>query len=212
MPNSNEKWRMVLASQSPRRKELLGRLGVPFDVVVSGADEDVSERAPARHALEVARLKARAVADLLSPDRPHLVVAADTVVALGDDILGKPRDAAEAEAFLRRLSGRTHEVHTGLVLLEMATGHRREHAVVETTEVDFASIGPRQLMDYLATGDSLDKAGAYGIQGQALAFITGIRGCYGAVVGFPLARFCAMMDGTVAPGLGWRTPWQDFFS
>lgn len=206
MPNSN-KWRLVLASQSPRRKDLLARTGVAFSVHVSGADEVSASIDPRLFALDIARLKGAAVASLL-PREKTIIVSSDTVVAIGNKIYGKPKDKTEARAFLRELSGKTHQVHTGLVLTVEGTIFSH----VESTAVTFAPISDYLLERYLASDDSLDKAGAYGIQGDALAFVSRIDGCYASVMGFPLARFCAMMEGEVSQRQGWDSPWQNYFS
>lgn len=202
---TNKRFRLVLASQSPRRKELLGHTRVPFDVIVSHANEDSEEKNPSVFALEIALRKGESVAATLSAG--HAVVSSDTVVALEGKIYGKPRDIAEARQVLLELSGRTHQVHTAIALL--IAGQTFTH--VETTEVTFLPIAPKLLENYLASGDSLDKAGAYGIQGQGLTFIASLKGDYAAVMGFPLAAFCAMMENVVRPKLGWSSPWQDYF-
>lgn len=203
---SKTSWRLVLASGSPRRKELLARTGVSFDVVVSSVAEESTATNPSQFALDIAGLKASAVAAQLGSSN-SIVVASDTVVALGEEIFGKPQNSAEAREFLLRLSGKTHQVLTAVVII----AREQSFSFVETTSVTFAAIAPYLLERYIETGDSLDKAGGYGIQGDALAFIRKIDGCYGAVVGFPLARFCAMMEQDVSQQLGWNQPWQNYF-
>ena len=204
---SNSNWQLVLASQSPRRKELLGRTGAKFQIQVSHVEEHSSAVDPRQYALDIALLKGQAVAQSVG-EQNKIIISCDTVVALGDKIFGKPQDHNEARQFLQQLSGKTHQVHTALVI--MVDGEMYQH--VETTEVEFARITPYLLERYVATGDSLDKAGGYGIQGEALAFISSINGCYATVVGFPLAHFCDMMAGTVSKKLGWTQPWQNYFS
>ena len=171
---------LVLASASPRRRHLLAHLGLDFDVVPTDADETWPDLEPGPAAEEVALRKARAV------DRPGaLVLAADTVVVLDGDVLGKPADAAAAAATLRQLSGRTHAVVTGIALSHdgrTATAH-------ETTRVTFADLSNAEIAAYVATGSSLDKAGAYGIQDEGGAFlVAGIDGDYFNVIGLPLRR------------------------
>lgn len=205
MPNKTN-WRLVLASQSPRRKELLGRTGAKFDIVVSAIAEESASTQPQQFALDIATLKGEAVETQLKSDNA-VIISCDTVVAIGSKILGKPRNKDEARSFLEELSGKTHQVHTALVIM---VSNQKFHCV-ETTDVSFAEISPFLLERYVASGDSLDKAGGYGIQGDALAFINKIDGCYGSVVGFPLARFCAMMEGSVSAQLGWEEPWQNYF-
>lgn len=179
---------MILASGSPRRRELLAHLGVNFRVVVSGEAEDSPEADPARLAGDLAALKARAVA------RTHpeaVVVAADTVVAAGDELLGKPGNEAENRAFLRRLSGQTHQVYTGVCVI--AGG--REVGGVERTDVTFRALTEAEVAHYAATGEGLDKAGGYGIQGVGMALVARIDGDYSNVVGFPLAWVIRLLRG-----------------
>nr|WP_221269518.1 Maf family nucleotide pyrophosphatase [Deinococcus budaensis] len=170
---------VILASGSPRRRELLANLGVPFRVVVSGEAEDSPERDPARLAGELAALKAGAVARL-APDA--VVIAADTVVALGGELLGKPGDEAENRAFVRRLAGRTHQVYTGVTVI--VGGQVR--GGVERTDVTFRALTDHEIAHYAATGEGLDKAGGYGIQGVGMVLVRRVDGDYSNVVGFPL--------------------------
>ncbi len=171
---------LVLASASPRRRHLLAHLGLAFDVVATDADETWPDLEPGPAAERVALRKAQAV------DRPSaLVLAADTVVVLDGDILGKPADAAEASATLRRLSGQTHTVVTGLAL----THDGRAHTAHEQTRVTFAELSDAEIAAYVATGSSLDKAGSYGIQDEGGAFLVSrVEGDYFNVIGLPLRR------------------------
>jgi septum formation protein len=173
---------LVLASRSPRRAELLRRLGLDFEIVPGEVDETyVDHEMPAAHAERLAREKAIAVA----ASRPgHLVLGSDTIVVLGSDVLGKPRDAAEAAAMLRRLSGREHEVFTGVALADGS----RVHSAVERVAVRFRNLGDSEIDDYVATGEPLDKAGAYGIQDMGSALVESIQGDYFAVMGLPVVR------------------------
>lgn len=180
---------LTLASGSPRRRDLLARLGLPFTVHVSDADETVPPgMAPERAVLLVAERKARAVA---AEAALGLILAADTAVALADAVIGKPADAADNLALLRRLRGRTHDVWTGVLLLDPATG-RSERGVVRT-EVTLRDASDDELRAYVATGEGLDKAGGYGIQGSAGAFVAGLDGCYANVVGLPLCEVAALL-------------------
>ena len=210
MVDNNKKWQLILASGSPRRRELLGHVSVPFVVQTIPTDEVSHETNPCSFALEIARQKGVVLCETLTPSSV-VVVSADTVVALNGKIYGKPRDTQEARQFLTELAGRTHQVHTAVCLLYGWLGQWERIEHVETTEVDFNPLNPRLLEDYLATGDSLDKAGAYGIQGQALTFIHEVRGCYANVVGFPLARFCSMMEQDFMKQIGVQGPWQNLF-
>lgn len=180
---------VYLASASPRRREILTQIGIPHDVLrlpPTAEDEPrLPGEAPARYVERTAREKAqRALAFLF--DRPEYparpVLAADTTVILGDDILGKPADASEARAMLGRLSGTEHEVRTAVVL---ATPDQLLETVSVTT-VRFARLSPREIEDYCATDEPMDKAGAYGIQGRAGLFVEHISGSYTGVMGLPV--------------------------
>lgn len=210
MVDNNKKWQLILASGSPRRRELLGHTKVPFVVQTIPTDEVSHETNPCSFALEIARQKGVVLCETLTPSL-MVVVSADTVVALNGKVYGKPRDTQEARQFLTELAGRTHQVHTAVCLHYAWLGQWKRIEHVETTEVDFNPLNTRLLEDYLATGDSLDKAGAYGIQGQALTFIHEVRGCYANVVGFPLARFCSMMEQDFMKQIGVQGPWQNLF-
>lgn len=175
----------MLASSSPRRRELLAGLGLRFEVVAADIDEShAGEVAPALLAEQLAWRKAQAVA----AQRPEaLVIAADTLVAIGERILGKPRDREENRRFLQQLSGRVHEVYTGHALVYR--GERRSWVV--RTQVRFRALNEGELERLVATGEGLDKAGGYGIQGRSAAFIDWIEGCYFNVVGLSLATVTA---------------------
>ena len=173
---------LILASASPRRAELLRQIGIPFRRVVSGVDEDLQDPAdPEEHVRELSRRKAEDVAGPLSSG---IVLGADTVVVLDEHILGKPADEKEAAEMLAMLSGRTHQVYTGLTLID--AGSRASVSHVEVTEVTFRKLAEDEIAAYAATGEPLDKAGAYGIQGKGALLVSGIRGCYFNVVGLPL--------------------------
>jgi len=187
--------RLILASTSPRRRELLALLGLPFDVVASRFDEDSlppDGLAPADYVTRLASGKAGEVAARTEGDA--LVIGADTTVVLDGGFLGKPADAEDARAMLRRLSGRTHQVYTGLCLIPVQDGIMGQ-AVTDAarTDVTFDSIPENALLAYVATGEPLDKAGAYGIQGRALSFIPAIHGDYFNVVGLPLELLRALL-------------------
>lgn len=170
----------ILASASPRRKELLEQIGCSFRIVVSEAGEvSGGAMSPEQLVMENARLKAAAVAARY-PDVP--VLGADTVVSLDGNIYGKPRDEEHAGAMLRSLSGRVHRVSTGLAIAWKGQFWQ----ACETTEVAFAPLSAAEITRYIRTGEPADKAGAYGIQGRAAVFIESIRGSYSNVVGLPL--------------------------
>ena len=181
--------KLVLASASPRRAELLGRVGIEFEVLESGAEEATAKGAPpADVALFNARAKAKAGASAAGADRT--VLAADTVVALDGAILGKPASKADAAKMLGLLSGRTHEVVTAVVLV---SGGRARELVVSTL-VSFAKLGAGEIEWYVSTGEPMDKAGAYGIQGGAAGFVKAVEGSYTNVVGLPLAETLKMLE------------------
>lgn len=170
----------ILASASPRRRELLEQIGAHFIVEVSDADEATGEgMTPAELVMQNAHLKAAAVAKL-HPDMP--VLGADTVVSLDENIYGKPRDKEHAREMLQKFSSRTHQVTTGVVFAWKGQFWQ----AYETTEVAFAPLSMAEITRYIETGEPADKAGAYGIQGRAAVFIEKIRGSYSNVVGLPL--------------------------
>ncbi len=170
----------ILASASPRRQQLLSALGANFRAVAADVDESAGQgEDPSRLALRLAGAKAQAVARE-NPGMP--VLAADTVVALGQRLLGKPVDPAENMMFLEALQGRPHQVVTGHVLL--ANGHRAEEAPVTT--VTFRELAPAEIERYAATGEGLDKAGGYGLQGLGGALVERVDGCHTNVIGLSL--------------------------
>lgn len=180
---------LILASASPRRAELLKQVGIPFRQVVSGVNENLHDpKDPEDHVRELSRRKAEDVARQMSSG---IVLGADTVVVLDGEILGKPADKGEAIQMLLKLSGRDHEVFTGLTLLDVV----RDFSVsaVERTEVTFRELSQEEIEAYVVTGEPLDKAGAYGIQGKGAVLVSGIRGCYYNVVGLPLAKLMELL-------------------
>ncbi len=179
--------KFILASASPRRSDLLTMLGFPFEAVPSRVSETVDQDlSPADHVLEISGRKARAVAQQY-PDA--LVLGADTVVALGNEILEKPADAEDAVRMLSHLSGKTHRVYTGLTFIDAD----RTLSEVAITDVTLRHIQPEEIRQYVATGDPLDKAGAYAAQGRAAVFIESVSGCFYNVVGLPLSIFWNMV-------------------
>ena len=182
---------MILASQSPRRKELLGQMGLRgFKVTSPEVDETVDEHLPPAQVVEeLSRRKAMAVAR--HADGGDLIIAADTVVALEGAVLGKPADQREAFAMLTALSGNRHYVYTGLTVIQgdrVVTQH-------ECTTVTFRELEPEEISHYIATGEPMDKAGAYGIQGLGAMLVSGIEGDYFNVVGLPIFRLSRILAG-----------------
>lgn len=183
---------IILASASPRRRELLGSLGVSFEVVVAGIDEKPwPQEMPASYALRNASEKAREVWRRGGGDA--LVLAADTIVVKEDHILEKPTDAEHACAMLRLLSGCSHEVITGVCLLQASGGLWRERGEAIRTTVHFRTLREDEIAAYVATGEPMDKAGAYAIQGGAAAFVDGYDGSYSNVVGLPLETVARLL-------------------
>ena len=180
---------LILASASPRRRELIARLGIPFEICVSDADESLTAPLPPDETVkELSKRKAAAVAKMRPDD---LVLGVDTVVSIDGRILGKPKDKADARQMLRLLSGRTHTVYSGFTLI----GQGKTYTESVATNVAFASMSEREIENYIASGEPTDKAGAYGIQGQGGLFVTGIEGDYYTVVGLPLQRiYIALRD------------------
>ncbi|MCP4658977.1 MAG: septum formation inhibitor Maf [bacterium] len=177
---SPEPCRLILASGSPRRRELLDRLGFAFTVRPVVIDESPQDgESPSEYVLRLARAKAQAIAE-----PGELVLAADTVVVEGETLLGKPRDPADARRMLRRLSGKEHTVVTGVALCDRQRA--LQVAVVESTLVRFAELSEEEIAWYVETGEPLDKAGAYAVQGLGALFVEAIDGNYSNVVGLPL--------------------------
>ena len=170
--------RVILASASPRRKELLSHIVPVFDVIPSDIPED-AHGSPRQQVMQLAQSKAQDVAK----SHPNaVVIGADTLVAIGRHILGKPNDEADAAAMLRHLSGRVHRVYTGVAVV----CDSQIQVQCGVTRVRFETLSGDEISAYIATGDPMDKAGAYGIQGIGGKFISGIRGCYFNVMGLPL--------------------------
>ena len=172
---------VILASASPRRKELLGLFGVPFVIRAADIDETMDpDRTPFDEVGRVSRLKALATAR----ENDDVVIAADTIVVCGGAVLGKPKDEADAVAMLESLSGRDHQVMTGVTVL------RGDKAVTftEVTDLHFRELTAREIARYVASGEPMDKAGSYGIQGGAALFCTGMTGDYYNVMGLPVCR------------------------
>jgi MAF protein len=177
--------KLILASASPRRRSLIQLLGLPVRITTADVDEEqVTDPDPAINAVETARLKAVTVANTVTDDA--IVIGADTIVALGQTILGKPVDAAEAISMLQQLRGRAHHVHTGIVLIRAQTGETVSD--VATVAVPMRAYTDAEIEEYVATGDPMDKAGAYAIQHPGFAPVLSLSDCYAGVVGLPLCH------------------------
>ena len=180
---------IVLASGSPRRKELLAKTGLKFSVVVSGGEEKAETSDPAETVEKLSLDKASAVADLLQAEKePQLIIGADTVVACDGEILGKPSDREDAFRMLWKLQGQTHQVYTGVTLLLKKKHTWQAHTFSEKTDVQFYPVSREELLAYIETGEPMDKAGSYGIQGGFGIYVKGICGDYNNVVGLPVGR------------------------
>lgn len=183
------KRKIILASASPRRKELLEKLDLDFSVCPADIDESLlPDEDAAMYPLRTAVQKAMAVAKTAED---ALIIAADTVVAVDDDILGKPRDEAEAKAMLQRLSGREHIVITGIGVVDTVSG--RTLSATEQTIVYFHPLRDEEIDAYIATGECMDKAGSYGIQGKGSLLVRKIDGDYFNVMGLPLSRLYRLL-------------------
>lgn len=177
--------KVVLASKSPRRRELMGLLDIAFSVRVADVEEILlPDATPAEQASHLSYIKAKAVA------KPgEIVIGADTIVVLGSRILGKPKDKQEAVRMLQMLSGNTHRVMTGVTVLS----DQQTVSCTEITEVTFRCLTEQEILRYVDTLEPMDKAGAYGIQGGAAKFVEGIRGDYFNVVGLPVCRLSQIL-------------------
>lgn len=182
--------KLILASASTRRAEILHDAGFSFVVLSSAVDESP---VPGESPQGLVQRLADAKADLVSARAvgPAIVVAADTEVVLDGHVLGKPRTSEDARRMLLKLSGRTHSVITGVTLIRLPDAERRRF--IETTQVHFAAIPEEEIRRYLATGEPFDKAGSYAIQGRAGRYVPRIEGCYFNIVGLPLARLCQVL-------------------
>lgn len=203
--------KIILASGSPRRKELLRQVGIAFEVLTGNIEEKTEETQPEAVVKDLSRQKAAEVKRLYAKRngadergicrkegmlKKVVFLAADTVVACDGDILGKPSDKADASAMLGRLQGNVHQVYTGVTLLvwDAYTGKEETVVFAEATKVKVRPMTAGQIQAYIETGEPMDKAGAYGIQGAFAAYITGIEGDYYNVVGLPVARVCEELE------------------
>lgn len=178
---------IILASASPRRAEILKTLGYDFLVIPSDIDEDISESDPEEFVMKLAKNKALYVAK----NNQGLIISADTIVVLADQILGKPKDEADAKKTLKMLSGNKHSVYTGICVLD--TYSNKILCDYEKTEVYFDYMSDLEIGEYIKTGEPMDKAGAYGIQGKACKYINRIEGCYFNVMGLPASKLYKML-------------------
>lgn len=193
--------KIILASKSPRRREILEQMGMEFEIIPAVGEEVISDNDPAKVVESLSGQKAYEIAQKISDENKvctddmgrctesYLIIGADTVVAQDGRILGKPEDEADAFAMLDELQGREHSVFTGVTLIYLdSNGDRAEKTFSEETKVEFYPMSEEEIKDYISTGEPMDKAGAYGIQGKAFVYVKGISGDYYNVVGLPAAR------------------------
>ena len=176
---------LILASASPRRKELLEKIGLPFTVQPAMGEERITQKSPAAVVMELSRQKAEEIAAAQTED--CVIIGADTVVARGEKIMGKPKDAADAKQMLRSIADDCHQVYTGVTLIRTGA-HPQSVTFQEKTDVCLYPISDAELDAYIASGDPMDKAGAYGIQGDFAIYVKRIAGDYYNVVGLPIGR------------------------
>ncbi len=186
-------YQIILASASPRRREIMETMGIPYTVITSNVEEVVEETEPSDMVQALARLKTDAVDKLLSAEHKEykevIILGADTMVFYKNHALGKPKDMQDAQKMLRMLSDDVHEVFTGVSIIIIGKdGKREETAFAVCTKVHVQALTTEQIMEYIATGEPMDKAGAYAIQGKFGIFIKAIEGDYYNVVGFPIAK------------------------
>lgn len=183
--------KIILASQSPRRSELLRQIGLDFEVIVSEAEENINSNIPKEVVIELSAIKAEAVKEKMAYNVDYndaIIIGADTVVALDDIIMGKPKDRADARNMLRRLSDNTHSVWTGVTIIWNDGQEICIKSFAKETKVRMYPIEEKEIEDYLDSGEADDKAGAYAIQGLGSKFIEYIQGDYNNVVGLPVAE------------------------
>lgn len=212
-------YQLVLASGSPRRKELVSHLGIPFKIIVSNIEENSSESDPVRFGEDIAIQKGQAIYKMFSARDDFgrsffpFVISADTLVALDGKIYGKPKSRDEARQILKELSGKTHQVVTSVFIsrFDYVKLDWVEHIFSVKTDVTFNEITNDILENYLRTDDSLDKAGAYGIQREGLTFVSHLEGSYSNVVGFPLSDFINELRGFLTSKDDHEGHWRKFF-
>lgn len=185
---------VILASGSPRRKELLTQAGIEFSIITSDADETPTKTVPEEIVMELSKRKAEDVYDkvikegVFKTEEDNFIIAADTLVFFGQDRMGKPKDKADAVRMLRELSDNVHDVITGVTILHPVDGELRTASFFEKTKVSVYKLSDEEIEAYVATGEPMDKAGAYAIQGYFGKYIKKIEGEYANVVGLPIAR------------------------
>lgn len=188
----------ILASASPRRKEILTQVGISFEVMVSNVEEIITETIPERMVIELASLKSNDIKEKLSIYEPDgmfdniYVIGADTMVFCNNEHMGKPKSPEHAFEMIKKIQGNTHQVITGVCVNELISG--KQIVFAETTNVIVVPMNDEQIREYLSQNESMDKAGGYAVQGYFSRFVKGIEGDYFNVVGFPICRFCEELN------------------
>ena len=181
--------KIYLASASPRRKEILEKAGISFTVLPAKGEETAGMKEPDGYVMELSQHKAAEISCLReTQEEGNVIIGADTVVVFRGQILGKPKDEEDALKMLRMLQGETHQVYTGVTLLHFCGGSWQKLSFAECTDVVFYPVSEQEIRNYIRTGEPMDKAGSYAIQGKWGIHVKGIRGCYENVVGLPAAR------------------------
>ena len=180
--------KVILASASPRRKELLGQMCSDFECIASKKEEKISKTLPEDVVCELSLQKAEDIESQIEKEEDMLIIGSDTVVTYGDRIMGKPQDEADAYHMLSELQNDAHRVCTGVTLIIYRGGERKVLTFAEAAEVTMYPMSDEQIKAYIATGEPMDKAGAYAIQGKCAVYIKALSGEYNTVVGFPIAR------------------------
>lgn len=180
--------KIILASASPRRKELLEWAGVTFRIVTGNGEESITKTEPSQIVEELSAEKAIQAAEMISEEEGTVIIGADTIVSFQGKILGKPSDKEDSRKTLEMLQGNTHQVYTGVTIVLFRDGKWQSHSFSERTDVTFYPVSPEEIDAYIETGDSADKAGSYGIQGLFGTYVKEIHGDYNNVVGLPVAR------------------------
>ena len=183
--NKENIMKLILASASPRRRELLGKIGMEFDVLPAKGEEVITKTLPWEVVEELSFQKAKEIAELQSEE--CIVIGSDTIVAKGEEIMGKPKNEEDAFRMLSEISGNCHQVYTGVTLIRTGS-EPKVITFAEKTDVYLYEMSEREILDYIASGDCLDKAGSYGIQGDFAIHVKGIAGDYYNVVGLPIGK------------------------
>ena len=178
---------IILASESPRRSELLNLLKIEFEILPSNVDESISDKVKPQDAvIEIARRKGLFIADKLKNRKNLTIISADTTVVLKKKMLGKPESKDEAKKMLRNLSGKSHKVLTGVFIIARRNGVEKHFSAVEVSKVSFRTLDEKEIVAYVESGEPMDKAGAYALQGLGGALVDSISGCYTNIIGLPI--------------------------